>query len=152
MAQLTEYRCTAAGFSIPMPQGWEISEEVEGAALVALEPDRGDGGFRSNVVVTVESTDLDLPEWAAGCVAALQQSLNRCRVLDTEDTGVGGLPARRALLHYVHLQVGGMNLEQWALRRGDEGFVVSATTAVPDYDDRRELMALIAGGLQVAER
>lgn len=153
MVPLHEYHCTAAGFAILLPQGWEATEEVEGGALVAVEPYRAQA-FRNNVVVTVETVpaDLDLSGWLERSLAGLRDSLNRCRVLDTEHTEVGGVPARRALVHYVHPNYGGVNLEQWSLRQGDRGFIVSATTIVPDYDDQRQLMATIAESLQPGEQ
>jgi hypothetical protein len=137
------------GFSIPLPAGWEVSEEVDGAALVAAEPDRG-GGFRSNVVVTIETrpVGLGLAGWAERCTGLLSEELDHCRVLDAAEAVIGRLPARRALVHYAHPELGGVNLEQWMLLYGERGFVVSASTAVPDYDDRCELMASVAGSLR----
>jgi hypothetical protein len=80
MTELATYRHSSAGFSIPVPAGWETSEEVEGAALVAVEPDRG-GVFRGNVVVTGEtrSTGLALADWAERCVGLLSEELDHCR-------------------------------------------------------------------------
>jgi hypothetical protein len=150
VTELLTYRHSSAGFAIPLPAGWETSEQIEGAALVAVEPDRG-GAFRSNVVVTGETrpVGLGLSDWAERCVGLLSQELDHCRLLDTEDTVIGRLPARRVLVHYVHPELGGVNLEQWMLLYGERGFVVSASTAVPDYDERCELMAGIAGGLRI---
>jgi hypothetical protein len=150
VAELRWYRCAAAGFWIPVPAAWETSEEVAGAALVTVEPER-DGAFRGNVVVTAETVapELDLRAWAERCVELLCRELNRCHLLDAEDTEVGGVPARRALVHYVQPAFGGVNLEQWMLKAGVRGLVISASTAVPDYDDRRDLMAAIASGLRL---
>jgi hypothetical protein len=118
--------------------------------LVAVEPERG-GAFRSNVVVTIETrpVGLGLAGWAERCVGLLSEELDHCRLLDAAEAVIGRLPARRVLVHYVDAGAGGVNLEQWMLLYGERGFVVSASTAVPDYDARCELMASLAGGLRI---
>jgi hypothetical protein len=47
--RLTTYRHPTAGFSLPLPRGWERVEDAEGVALIAVEPERPPW-FRVNVV------------------------------------------------------------------------------------------------------
>jgi hypothetical protein len=149
--ELESYRHPSAGFELPLPPDWERSENVHGCALIAVEPPRDDPHFRANVVVTVERLDGDaeLESWAERSLAALRDSLDRLRVIDLDSADVGGLPARRALTHYLHDRFGGVNLEQWSLVHGELGYVVSCSTAALEYDDLWALMNGVAEGLKV---
>jgi hypothetical protein len=149
--ELETYRHPTAGFALPLPPDWERSENAYGCALIAVEPPRDDPHFRTNVVVTVEqlSGDTDLERWAEGALEALRESLNRLRVIDLDSAEVGGLPARRALTHYLHDRFGGVNLEQWCLLHGGLGYVVSCSTAALEYDDLWALTNQVAEGLTV---
>jgi hypothetical protein len=150
--ELENYRHSSAAFELPLPRDWERAENVQGCALVAVEPPREDPHFRANVVVTIEQLPegTDLEPWADRSLGALGESLNRLRVIDLDTTEVGGLPARRALTHYLHGQFGGVNLEQWSLVQGGLGFVVSCSTAALEYDDLWLLTNTIAEGLRTA--
>ena len=149
--ELETYRHPTAGFELSLPQGWERSENLHGCALIAVEPPRDDPHFRANVVVTVERLDghTELERWAERSLDALRESLNRLRVIDLDAAEVGGLPARRALTHYLHERFGGVNLEQWSLVHGGLGYVVSCSTAALEYDDLWALTNEVAEGLKV---
>jgi hypothetical protein len=148
-AVLELHRHAAAGFEIPLPAGWERTENQDGCALVACEPPRAEPHLRASVVVTIER--LDEPEgWAERSLAALRESLNRLRVIDDDDDArIGGRRARRVLSHYVNREYGGTCLEQWLLVHEGHGYVVSCTTASLEYDDLWDLMQAIAEGLRV---
>jgi hypothetical protein len=147
---LEVHRHTMAGFEIPVPAGWERTEDAEGCALVAVEPPREQPHLRANVVVTIEvlGDEADVDAWTERSVAALGESLNRVRTIDDEAVEIGGLPARRVLSHYVHGRFGGVCLEQWLLASGGLGFVVSCSTAALEYDDLWDLMSAVAEGLR----
>jgi DcrB len=149
--ELETYCHPTAGFELPLPREWERAENVQGCALVAVEPPRDDPHFRANVVVTIEALEKgsELEAWADRSLDALRDSLNRLRVIDLDAAEVGGLPARRALTHYLHGQFGGVNLEQWSLLHGELGFVVSCSTAALEYDDLWLLTNSVAEGLRV---
>jgi len=149
--ELAVHRHGGGGFELPLPVGWEWRENVEGCALLALEPERDDGHIRANVVVTVERLpDEDtLEEWSERSLTAVASTLNRHRVLDLADVEIGSGVVRRALGHYVDRVHGGVCLEQWLVPAGGLGFVVSCTTAALEYDDLFELMHAIAEGLRV---
>jgi hypothetical protein len=150
--ELETYRHPTAGFELQLPLDWERAENVEGCALVAVEPPRDDPHFRANVVVTIEPlrADAELDAWADRSLGALRESLERLRVIDLDATQVGGIPARRALTHYLHGQFGGVNLEQWSLVRAGLGFVVSCSTAALEYDDLWLLTNSVAEGLRLS--
>jgi hypothetical protein len=149
-AQLEIHRHSVAGFELPLPVGWERTEDVGGVALVAVEPPRDDPHLRANVVVTLERVAEDtLATWADRSLDALGESLVELRLLDVEDTEIGGRAARRALSHYRHEEVGGVNLEQWLVLGGGLGCVVSCSTAALEYDDLFDLMHAVAEGLRL---
>jgi hypothetical protein len=150
-AELETYRHPSGLFELPLPPGWERNENIEGCALVAVEPPRDDPHFRANVVVTIEQLpeDAELEGWAGRSLDALRESLNRLRVIDLDATDIDGLPGRRALTHYLHGQFGGVNLEQWSLVHGGQGFVVSCSTAALEYDDLWLLTNTVAEGLRL---
>lgn len=148
---LESYHHPSAGFTLPLPAGWERDESVPGCALVSVEPRRDDEHFRANVVVTVEELGegAELDGWADRSLGALEESLNRLSVIDRDETEIGDVPARRALTHYLHGQFGGVNLEQWSLVEGGRGYVVSCSTAALEYDDLWALTNAVAEGLRI---
>jgi hypothetical protein len=148
---LETHRHSITGFELPVPVGWERSEEVEACALVAVEPPRGDPHLRANVVVTLEVVpeDEDLEAWTLRSLASLRESLQEAQVLDVETLEIGGVPARRALTHYLHADHGGAALEQWLLLHRGLGMVISCTTAALEYDDLFDLTHAIAEGLRL---
>jgi hypothetical protein len=150
MSVLEVHRHSVAGFEIPIPAGWERTEDVEGCALVAVEPAREQPHLRANVVVTVEvlGDDADVRAWEERSLSALGESINRLRLIDDERVEIGGHDARRVLSHYVHGRFGGVCLEQWLLAHGGVGFVVSCSVAALEYDDLWDLTNTVAEGLR----
>jgi hypothetical protein len=150
MSSLEVHRHSVAGFEIPIPAGWERAEDVQGCALVAVEPPREQPHLRASVVVTIEvlGDDADVRAWEERSLAALGDSLNRVRAIDDERAEIGGRDARRVLSHYVHKRFGGVCLEQWLLAHGGVGFVVSCSVAALEYDDLWHLMNTLADGLR----
>ena len=148
---LAVHRHGGGGFELPLPVGWEWREDVDGVALIAVEPERDDDHLRANVVVTVERLpDGESREgWSDRSLESLGETLNRHRLLDLLDVEVAGRPARRALSHYVDRLHGGVCLEQWLVPHRGLGVVVSCTTAALEYDDLHDLMHAIAEGLRV---
>jgi hypothetical protein len=149
--ELETYRHWSAGFQLPLPPEWEPTENVQGCALVAVEPPREDPHFRANVVVTIEQLEKDaqLETWTDRSLAALRESLDRLRVIDLDSTQIDALPARRTLTHYLHAQFGGINLEQWSLVQSGLGLVVSCSTGALEYDDLWLLTNTVAEGLRI---
>ena len=48
------YRHPELGFELTLPDGSELRDDMDGMAIVAVEPDEPSSGFRANLVVTVE--------------------------------------------------------------------------------------------------
>jgi hypothetical protein len=149
-AVLEVHRHSVAGFEIPIPAGWERTEDEEGCALVAVEPPREEPHLRASVVVTIEVLgEVDPGAWPDRSLAAVRESLNRLRAIDDDRVELDGRPARRVLSHYVHRRFGGVNLEQWLLASGGLGYVVSCSVAALEYDDLWDLTNAVAEGLRV---
>jgi hypothetical protein len=144
------HRHSTVGFALPVPVGWERTEDVDGCALVAVEPPRKEPHLRASVVVTVEELDAEPEAWIDRSLAAVQDSLVRYRLIDDEPVELGGHPARRVLGHYVHGQFGGVNLEQCLVAHAGLGYVISCTVAALEYDDLWDLMQSVAVGFRPA--
>lgn len=144
------YRHGEAGFMLPVPASWEVTENVQGCAFVAVEPVSEHRYFAANIVVTVERLQAgeSMDAWMQRARSDLAQSLNRLWTIDTEDTEIDGLPAWRVLTHYLH-SGGGVNLEQWSVARGEWGYVVSCSMSALDYDRLADVMAHTAEGLRI---
>jgi hypothetical protein len=151
MSVLELHRHSIAGFEIPIPAGWERTEDVQGCALVAVEPPREQPHLRANVVVTIEllGDDADVRAWEERSIVALGKAVNRLRTIDDERVEVGGRGARRVLSHYVHREFGGVCLEQWLLAHAGAGYVVSCSVAALEYDDLWDLTNTVAEGLRL---
>lgn len=150
--QFRDYHHEQAGFSLPLHELWQVTEQVPDCALVAAEPDGDPQHFSATVVVTLEQLDSgeSLQAWVARSRQALQgRELNRLRVLDSEQTEIDGRPAHRLLSHYLHPGYGGVVLEQWQLAHGQWGYVVSCSTGALDYDELADFMAYTAQGLRI---
>lgn len=151
--ELTGYRHPGTGLELPLPADWERREAVAGCLLVAVEAPR-EPYFRANVVVTLEPVDegMSFRDWVERSLEALRDSVNRLRFIDEEHTEIAGVPACRALSHYLHRDYGGVNVEQWLLLHAGVGQVVSCSTAALEYDDLFPLTSAIGEGLRPAQR
>lgn len=146
------YRHEQSGFTLPVPAEWEVAENLQGCALVAVEPEQDPRRFVANVVVTVESLAEDEPleSWVRRSHEALRDgTLPRLRIIDTVETEVGGLPAWRTLSHYLHQMHGGVNLDQWQVAHEGWGYVMSCSMGALDYDELADAMERMADGLRI---
>jgi hypothetical protein len=146
--RLVTYRHPTAGFSLPLPRDWERVEDTEGIALIAVEPERPPW-FRANLVVTIERLEagMDLPSWTAAGRGLLEQTLERPLLIDLDETGIGGRPARRALVHHT-TETGAVTMEQWTLMEAALGYTLTASVGTLEYDDLADLFATVAAGFR----
>jgi len=126
------------GFSIELPPGAEVLDEVPGIALIAAEPaDEAGDGFRANIVVTAEDVSpagLHVEAFVDAALALQSVELVDFRLIDRENvTLAGGRPAARILGHH---DVGGeaVTIEQWCVVDGAVGYTVTASCWTLDYD------------------
>ena len=52
------YRHPELGFELTLPDGSELHDDMDGMAIVAVEPNEPSSGFRANLVVTVEEVGV----------------------------------------------------------------------------------------------
>ena len=55
------YRHPELGFELTLPDDSELRDDMDGMALVAVEPGEPSSGFRANLVVTVEEVASGTP-------------------------------------------------------------------------------------------
>lgn len=147
--RLVDYRHPEAGFSLPLPDGWERAEDTPGVALVAVEPER-DGRFRSNVVVTIEQLPpgTTLQAWEEGGDALLPRMLDRYLRLDDDRVGLGEHQARRTLAHHTTAEGHAVTMQQWTLVAGACGYTLTASTRTLDFDQVADLFTALAEGFR----
>ncbi len=131
------------GFSLLVPIGWELAVDPRAdTALVAVEPDR-DGGFRANVVVTVDDLppEMDFTGWQQTVEPMLENALDDHLLLDLErlDVAPGG-PSTRRLLHHLIEESGPVTAEQWSSARGRTGYTLTCSAATPAYDSLADVL------------
>lgn len=131
------------GFSLLVPTGWELAVDPRAdTALVAVEPDRGEG-FRANVVVTVDDLppELDFTSWQATVEPMLERALGDYLLLDLEriDAEPDGASTRR-LLHHLIEDSGPVTAEQWSSTRGRTGYTLTCSVATPAYDSLADVL------------
>ncbi len=140
-----------AGFTLALPPGWEgVRDPQPGVGMIALEPPDL-GGFRTNLVVTVEDVGgLSFEDWQLGCDELLPRTLQDYQLLDLERLdGEAGPGVRRLAQH----SAGGtcwVTLEQWVVLVGSTGVTLSATVETARYDAAADELATIAASLDVA--
>jgi hypothetical protein len=129
------YQHPTIGFTIALPAGWELIDDVPGVALIAMEPAR-DGWFRSNVVVTVEhlAPGTELEQWAVAADGLLERALHRYLWLDDELVEIDGHRTRRTLSHHTMPENQAVTMEQWALVEGCSGYTLTASAGTIAYD------------------
>ena len=139
-----------AGFAIDLPIHSEVIENLDGVALVAIEP--GDPGtFRANINVVIErlAGEVDLTDYADRSLAVQAGELAHCRLIDrTQDLLRTTLPAVRTLCHH---EVAGQPivLEQWRVTSRDLGYVISASSSPLDYDAVADTMSTCADSFRL---
>lgn len=150
---LTRHHHSTVGFALALPESWEAAEDLYGAALIAIEPPRPPL-FRANVNVTVEEArkGAELDDWVDRSLDQLARVTEDLYLIDREHTEINGLTAIRSLAHHVDPEHGGVVLEQWTLLSGPYAYVISASTAAPDYDDLADLMNRVAEGFTAPEQ
>jgi hypothetical protein len=121
------------GASFPAPDGWEVVRPAPDATVV-IEPDRDDGGFRANLVLTVgDNGDLSFRDWQNGTDVLLRNELVDFLLLDLERLDVGGRPGGRRLAHHTSREGAGLVMEQWFTQVGTTGYTLTATVDALRY-------------------
>ena len=128
------YRHPELGFELDVPEGTELRDDMDGLALVALEPGVPPSGFRANLVVTVEEVAPATPvgPYTDASLRSQGELLLGHRLIDLEITAVAGRPATRTLAHHAqgHLAI---TIEQWRLVEGSHAYTVTGSCATLDY-------------------
>ncbi|MGH8883341.1 MAG: hypothetical protein ACRD0P_39375, partial [Stackebrandtia sp.] len=100
---LIEYRHPSWKFSLPLPPGWELAEDVnDGVAMVARQPAMDRPIFRANIVVTVDTPPpgVDLDTWQTDNEAVMPEYLPNYLLLDRERLDDGRYSVYHRLAHH----------------------------------------------------
>lgn len=128
------YRHPDLGFELALPEGSEIREDLDGLALVAIEPADPSSGFRANLVVTVEevSPGTAVEAYTEAALRSQGELLSSHRLIDLEPLEVGGRPATRTLAHHAQARMA-ITIEQWRVVDDALAYTVTASCATLDY-------------------
>lgn len=139
---LESYRDDVDGFALLLPREWEqIDPPADEVRLVAVEP-RAEQGFRTNVVVTVDTLPegLSLGGWQDGNDEMMATMLEGWQLLDrvTEkrlDDPTGPEVVVRRLGHHTAQGGAPVTMRQVALILGDRALTLTASIWTPAYPD-----------------
>lgn len=126
-------KVTHDGAAFEAPDGWDVVRPAPDATVV-IEPDRDDGGFRANLVLTVgDNGDLSFRDWQNGTDVLLRRELVDFLLLDLEQLDVGGHRGGRRLAHHTGRDGAGLVMEQWFAWVGTTGYTLTATVDALRY-------------------
>jgi hypothetical protein len=149
------YRHAELGFTIELPPGIEVHEDLPHVALLAVE--RSDvvpeGTFRASLSVVAEDgpAGLDLDGYVAGSLEREVAAMDDLRLLDRDEYELGGVPVVRTLTHYRGGDALAVALEQWRLIARGIGWVISSSSDAISFADKGEIMAECAETFRVQE-
>jgi hypothetical protein len=136
--ELVRYGHPQPAFAIDLPK--EAERSSEGALLVAREPVPAEASaptFRANLTVVAEQVPagLSFGEYAERSLADESGMLAGWRLIDREDTEVGGRPAVRTLATYLGSAMPGFDpgrdlsiaLEQWRIHHQGDAWIASVS-------------------------
>ena len=128
------YRHPELGFELDVPEGTELRDDMDGLALVALEPGEPPSGFRANLVVTVEEVAPATPvgPYTDASLRSQGELLLGHRLIDLEITAVGGGGGPRPGAPHGRGDLASRN-EQWRRGGGSEAYTVTGSCATLDY-------------------
>jgi hypothetical protein len=153
--ELEPYRHADLGFTIELPPGIEIHEDLPHVALLAVE--RSDvvpeGTFRASLSVVAEDgpEGLGLDGYVAGSIERQTAGMDDLRLLDRDEYELGGVPVVRTLSHYRGGEALAVALEQWRLIARGIGWVLSSSSDAISFADKGEIMAACAETFRVEE-
>lgn len=132
MTQLVTHEPSGATYQAP--ERWEVVFGEE-TTVLALEPEREDGGFRANLVLTVvTNAGLSFRDWQVGTDELLPGQLIDYLLLDLEKLPVADHPGGRRLAHHVAPDGGALVMEQWFTSVDSVGYTLTATVDALRYD------------------
>lgn len=138
------------GFSLRVPDGWEVRKGVAGLLVSLVAPEAEEGGFRPNlnVVRKVRDRAPDLDALAHDALKTLQRLLTDLIVIDVDAGVVADLPARRVLVAYRQ-GVFALTSEQWIVAGDDHIWTISAGAAADRWNEEADAFARIVRSLEL---
>jgi hypothetical protein len=158
--ELVRYRHPAPPFALDLPA--EAERSSKGALLVAREhaPEVAPA-FRANLTVVAEQipAGISLGEYAERSIDHESEMLPGWRLIDREDTEIGGRPAVRTLATYLGSAVPGFDLgrdlsialEQWRIEHEGDAWIASVSCDAVEYALVSEVWRVCAESLRPGE-
>lgn len=130
---LVEYTNIDKGFSISFPKNWEKKEGFLGSTVIAMEPvDEGDGTFRSNVSVVVETVTPgtskgDYYKLQLKSLSQLTRQIKDFKLHSNRYVNVSGERGKELIYSYTIGQMRVTILSR-AVIKDEKGFIITGTT------------------------
>jgi hypothetical protein len=128
------YRHPELGFELALPDGSELHDDMDGMAIVAVEPNEPSSGFRANLVVTVEEVGVgtSVQSYTEVSLRSQGELLFGHRLIDLEPLTIDARPATRTLAHHAQ-EHRAITIEQWRVVEGTHAYTVTCSCATLDY-------------------
>jgi hypothetical protein len=158
--ELVRYRHPDPPFAIDLPA--EAERSSDGALLVAREPvPEPAAAFRANLTVVAEQipAGLSFEAYAERSIADESEMLPAWRLIDRDDTEIGGRPAVRTLATYLASGMPGFDvgrdlsiaLEQWRIQHDGDAWIASVSCDAVEYALVSEVWRVCAESLRPGE-
>jgi hypothetical protein len=158
--ELLRYRHPDPAFAIDLPA--EAERSSDGALLVAREPVPDPApAFRANLTVVAEQIPggLGFAAYVDRSIADESEMLPGWRLIDREDTEIGGRPAVRTLATYLASAMPGFDvgrdlsvaLEQWRIEHAGAAWIASVSCDAVEYALVAEVWRACAESLRPGE-
>jgi hypothetical protein len=158
--ELVRYRHPNPPFAVDLPA--EAERSSEGALLVAREPaPEPVPAFRANLTVVAEQipAGLDFAAYVDRSLADESEMLPAWRLIDREDTSIGGRRAVRTLATYLGSAMPGFDfgrdlsvaLEQWRIEHAGDAWIASVSCDAVEYALVGEVWRACAESLRPGE-
>lgn len=138
-----------SGDVVGVPDDWDTHVPPGTEALVAVAPERPDGGFRPNLVLTVTDNEgWTFAQWQRSTEAELPMALQDYLLLDQQRLEIAGQPAGRRLAHHTTPDGTAVTMEQWFVAIGDRGHTLTMTVPDLEFPDHTALIEEIVASWQ----
>lgn len=147
-------RHSTGAFSVPVPAGWELTEDPSPAVAAVLRAPHDGWAFRANAVVTIDALApvMTLRDWSLGTEHLLRRTLVDYHLLDLEHVQIDDLPGVRRLAHHTAPGGHAVTVEQWAVLAGSTGYSLATSMFTPAYPLTRATLTAMACGLRIHAR
>ncbi|MHC4563195.1 MAG: PsbP-related protein [Planctomycetota bacterium] len=131
-----EYKDKTHAFSLTLPKGWRVKDNVAGVHVMFVSPVKQGDTFNENINIVVgPGGELPEPEaYAKALVAGIGASFPDVKVVQAEATTINEMKALRTVYTYT-LQKFSIKSVQYVIATDSKSFTVTCTALEETFDD-----------------